>query len=90
MAEQQEAVRFENFGTPAGCNIPEIFSRPSIELIFCIVYFIICTIFLCAGYFFYSKSNNGQHKNRLFIEQQSENKQILQRMLPIKPNSDLP
>jgi tellurite resistance protein TehA-like permease len=76
---------------PSGCNFPDIISKPPIELVFCIAYFVFCTICLFAGYFFYmkSKGNNEQHKDRRLFDPELGDSKILQRMLPIKQNTIL-
>jgi len=77
----QQEIRLEA-PLPFGCNFPEILNRPNFDLIFCILYFIICTIFFCAAYFlsagnFVNKLRDGHKQNRLSPEEKHSDQPIL-------------
>jgi hypothetical protein len=80
----QQEIRLEA-PIPFGCNFPEIINRPNFDLIFCILYFIICTIFFCTAYFYggnvLNKLRNGHEQNRFSAQEEHGDKPILQRML---------
>jgi len=68
-----------------GCNFPEILQRPTYELIFCILYFLLCSIFLCISFYFYGKSikltKNGNNHNRSPVGGKPDDFKVLQGML---------
>ena len=75
----------EELRVGTGCNFPEILHRPTYELVFCILYFLLCSIFLCISFYFYGKSvksaRNEHKRNRSPVGGKPDDIKILQGML---------